>query len=174
MPIKQFSGQWAADEDRLLFRFNTADGREFRFWLTRHITKALIDGSQRVVTAVLAKKFTPETAGAIQEFQQQTAKQTTQFNESYETGGNLVLGEAPILVIGLAMQPEKELMSVDLRLATKQNVNFRIPLAVFQKMILLLDKLQAQAHWGVGLPLPAATETSPGAAAGAAPGTKVH
>ena len=160
MPIKQFSGQWAADEDRLLFRFNTADGREFRFWLTRHITRGLIEGSQRVVTAVLKKKFAPETAEAIHEFQQQSVMQTTKFNEPYESGDNLVLGEHPILVTGLTMQPEKELMSVDLRLATKQNVNFRIPLPVFQKMILLLDKLQAQANWGVGLQPPAGAETA--------------
>jgi hypothetical protein len=153
MPIKQFTGQWASDEDRLLFRFNTADDREFRFWLTRNITRAIIESSQRVVTAALKKHFAPETAEAIQEFQQQTAIQTTQFNESYASGQNLVLGEEPVLVIGLAIQAEKEMMSIDLRLATKQNVNIKIRPPVFQKMVLLLNKLQEQARWGINLPV---------------------
>jgi len=153
MPIKQFTGQWSGDEDRLLFRFNTADDREFRFWLTRNITRAMIESSQRLVTAALKKNFAPETAEAIQEFQQQTAIQTTQFNESYASGGNLVLGEDPVLVIGLAIQAEKDMMSIDLRLATKQNVNMKIRLPVFQKMVLLLNKLQEQARWGINLPV---------------------
>ncbi len=153
MPIKQFTGQWSGDEDRLLFRFNTADDREFRFWLTRNITRAIIESSQRLVTAALKKNFAPETAEAIQEFQQQTAIQTTQFNESYASGGNLVLGEDPVLVIGLAIQAEKDMMSIDLRLATKQNVNMKIRLPVFQKMVLLLNKLQEQARWGINLPV---------------------
>jgi hypothetical protein len=152
MAIKQFNGQWVSDEDRLLFRFNTEDDREFRFWLTRNATKILIAGSQQLVTEVLKKKFTQETAEAIQEFQQHTAKQTTQFNESYAAGGNLALGENPILVTGAALKLENEMMSIDLRLATKQNVNIKITMTVFQKMVLLLNKLQEQAQWGISQP----------------------
>jgi len=150
MAIKQFNGQWANDEDRLLFRFNTDDDREFRFWLTRNITRALIEGSQHLMAEALKKKFAPETAEAIQEFQQHTAKQTTQFTKSYDSGANLVLGEAPILVIGVALKTVNEFMSIDLRLASKQNVNIKITMAVFRKMLLLLNKLQEQAQWGIG------------------------
>ncbi len=152
MTIKQFNGQWAADEDRLLFRFNTDDDREFRFWLTRNTTRTIIQSRQHVVTEVLKKNFAPETAEAIQEFQQQAAIQTTQFNESYASGGNLVLGENPILVTAVAVKSANGLMSIDLGLATRQNVNIKITTPVFQKMILLLNRLQEQAQWGIGLP----------------------
>jgi len=152
MSIKQFNGQWLPDEDRLLFRFNTDDDREFRFWLTRNATRTIIESSQHLVTEVLKKKFTPQTAEAIQEFQQQAAIQTTQFNETYAAGGNLVLGENPILVKGVAVKTENGLMSIDLRLATGQNVNIRITMPVFQRMILLLNRLQAKARWDIGLP----------------------
>lgn len=152
MSIKQFNGQWASDEDRLLFRFNTQDDREFRFWLTRSATKTIIQGSQPLVTENLKKKFAPKTAEAIQEFQQQAAVQTTQFNETYAAGGKLVLGETPILVTGVVLKTENELMSIDLRLATRQNVNIRIAMTVFQKMVLLLNRLQQQAQWDIGLP----------------------
>lgn len=161
MPIKQFNGQWAIDEDRLLFRFNTKDDREFRFWLTRNATKTIIESSQPLVTEVLKKKFTPETAEVIQEFQQQAAIQTTQFNESYASGGNLALGENPILVTSVAVRTENGLISIDLRLATRQNVNIKITMPVFQKMILLLNKLQEQAQWGIGLPLRTEQESQP-------------
>jgi len=161
MPIKQFNGQWASDEDRLLFRFNTKDDREFRFWLTRNATKTIIESSPHLVTEILKKKFTPEAAETIQEFQQQAAIQTTQFNESYASGGNLVLGENPILVTGVAVKTENELMSIDLRLATRQTVNIKITVPVFQTMILLLNKLQEKAQWGIGLPVRTEQESQP-------------
>jgi hypothetical protein len=152
MTIKQFNGQWASEEDRLLFRFNTLDDREFRFWLTRNATKTIIAGSQQLFAEILKARFTPGTAEVIQEFQQQAAIQTTQFNEFYTSGGNLVLGENPLLVTGVAMQTENGLMSIDLRLETKQNVNIKIAPPVFQKMVLLLIKLQEQAQWSIDLP----------------------
>ena len=152
MTIKQFNGQWVSEEDRLLFRFNTLDDREFRFWLTRNSTKTIIAGSQQLSTEILKARFAPGTAEVVQEFQQQAAKQTTHFNESYTSGGQLVLGEKPLLVTGVSMQTENGLMSIDLRLETKQNVNIRITPPVFQKMVLLLIKLQEQARWSIELP----------------------
>ncbi len=152
MTIRQFNGQWVSDEDRLLFRFNTEDDREFRFWLTRNATKAIIGGSQQLLAEILQTRFTPKTAEIVRDFQQQAAIQTTQFDEAYKSGGNLVLGENPILVISVAMQTENGLMSIDLRLETKQNVNIKIAPPVFQKMVLLLIKLQEQAQWCINLP----------------------
>lgn len=168
MSIKQFNGQWAIDEDRLLFRFNTEDDREFRFWLTRNATRTIIESSQPLVTEVLKKKFAPEAAEAIQEFQQQAAIQTTQFNETYASGGNLVLGENPILVTGVALRTENGLMSIDLRLATRQTVNIKITMPVFQKMILLLNRLQEKARWDIGLPLRTEQEKQPQSESGSA------
>jgi hypothetical protein len=152
MTIKQFNGQWVSEEDRLLFRFNTLDDLEFRFWLTRNATKTIIAGSQQLFAEILKTRFTPGTAEVVQEFQQQAAIQTTQFNEAYTAGANLVLGEHPLLVTGVSMQAENGLMSIDLRLLTRQNVNIRITPAAFQKMVLLLLKLQEQAQWSIDLP----------------------
>jgi len=152
MTIKQFNGQWASEEDRLLFRFNTLDDREFRFWLTRNATKAIIAGSQQLLAEILKARFAPGTAEVIQEFQQQAAMQATQFNDSYTSCGNMVLGENPLLVTRVSMRTENGLMSIDLRLETKQNVNIKITPPVFQKMVLLLIKLQEQARWSIELP----------------------
>ena len=38
MSIKQFNATYLAPDDRLLFRFNTLEDTEFRFWLTRRVT----------------------------------------------------------------------------------------------------------------------------------------
>lgn len=152
MTIKQFNGQWAGEEDRLLFRFNTQDDREFRFWLTRNATKTIITGSQPLFAEILKARFTPGTAEVVQEFQQEAAIQTTQFSETYTSGGNLVLGEKPLLVTRVSMQAENGLMSIDLRLETRQNVNIKIAPPVFQKMVLLLIRLQEQAQWNIDPP----------------------
>lgn len=151
MTIKQFNGSWSALEDRLMFRFNTSDSAEYRLWLTRHIAGALIQGSQHLVTQVLEKKHEPEAARAIQEFQHQALKQKTDFRAPYHQAPKLPLGPLPVLVVGLAMKQEGDLMSIDFQLLSKQNLNLKLTISMLQGMILLIDQLQAKANWGVGL-----------------------
>jgi len=154
MTIKQFNGNWVSQEDRLMFRFNTQDNAEYRFWMTRLVVKALINGSQHLVQKALEKKHEPKTAQAIQEFQQQNLKQQADFKVPYQEAVSLPLGDQPVLVIGLQMKQEGDLMSVDFQLVTKQNLNMKLTLPMLQTMVLLLDKLQAIANWSVGLPEP--------------------
>jgi hypothetical protein len=152
MTIKQFNGNWSPLEDRIMFRFNTADGAEYRLWLTRRVAASLIQGSQHVVTKVLEKKHAPKAARAIQAFQQEAIKQKTDFRSEYQEAAQLPLGTAPVLVVGLGMKPERDLMSVDFQLITKQNLNLKLTMPMLQGMVLLIDKLQTTAKWGIGLP----------------------
>lgn len=151
MTIKQFNGSWSALEDRLMFRFNTSDGAEYRLWLTRRIAAALIQGSQHLVTQVLEKKHEPKAARAIQEFQHEALKQKTDLRSPYQQAAHLPLGALPVLVVGLAMKQEGELMSIDFQLLSKQNLNLKLTLAMLQGMVLLVDQLQFKANWDVGL-----------------------
>jgi hypothetical protein len=152
MTIKQFNGNWSSVEDRIMFRFNTADGAEYRLWLTRQIAQSLIEGSQHLVVKALEKKHEPKAARAIQEFQQAAIKQRANFRSEYHEAAKLPLGSNPVLVVGLTMKQERDLMSVDFRLITKQNLNMKLTLPMLQGMVLLIDKLQDTARWGIGLP----------------------
>ena len=55
MSIKQFNGTYDQKEDRLLFRFNTQDDQEFRFWLTRFITKGILGAVDQLIQKGLEK-----------------------------------------------------------------------------------------------------------------------
>jgi hypothetical protein len=68
MSIKQFNGSYVSNEDRLLFRFNTSDDSEYRFWLTRRITLFFLAATDHLVEKQLEKSHSKHTAKAITEF----------------------------------------------------------------------------------------------------------
>jgi hypothetical protein len=165
MSIQQFNGEWVAQEDRVLFRFNTSTGEEFSFWLTRMMLRGLSQGAQHVAVKALEKTHAPQVAQAVQSFQQQAVAQQANFNDAYKPAPQKPLGEAPLLVIGLVINPQDDgQTAIELQLITKNSVNLKLPPHVLQIMMTLLNKLQEKAGWGVGfddtsspaLPLPPA------------------
>ncbi|CAN1501551.1 hypothetical protein [Limnohabitans sp. B9-3] len=151
MSIQQFNGEWISQEDRVLFRFNTSTGEEFSFWLTRMMVRGLIQGSQQVTVKALEKTHEPQVAQAVQSFQQQSAAAQANFNDAYKPATQKPLGEAPLLVIGLVINPQDDgQTAIELQLITKNSVNLKLPPHVLQIMMTLLNKLQERAGWGVG------------------------
>ena len=147
MSIKQFNGEWVAQEDRILFRFNTTEGLEFRLWFTRHIVKNLIEGSQTLSVKALEKTHPPQVAQAMQEFQQQSVAQQLNFAANYEPQSELPLGEAPALVTGLRITLTAPQVVIDFETQKGQTVHLNINEELLRKLVSLLDKLQAHAQW---------------------------
>jgi hypothetical protein len=150
MAIKQFNGEWVCNEDRILFRFNTSEGQEFRFWLTRYIVKNFIAGCQSLAVQVLEKSHPPQVAQAMQEFKQQSLTQQLNFKQTYEPQAELPLGEAPALVQGLNITQQGTQVSIDFQTAGGPTVNLRITEVMLRMMVSLLDRLQAAAQWDIG------------------------
>ncbi len=150
MSIKQFNGEWVAKEDRVLFRFNTAENQDFSFWLTRFVMKGLIQGADHLATKTLEQEHTPHVAQVMQAFQQQTMSQQVNFQETYQEAAQKPLGDAPLLVTGLVMNQTGEQISVEFQLDTGKTVKVQMTQAVLQVMLTLLNKLQETAQWGVG------------------------
>ena len=48
MSIKQFNGSYMPNEDRLMFRFNTVEDDEYRFWFTRRVTLFILAWSREI------------------------------------------------------------------------------------------------------------------------------
>ena len=150
MSIKQFNGEWVAAEDRVHFRFNTSEGEEYRFWLTRRIVQALIAGTQHTAVKTLEKTHPPQVAQAMQSFQQQAMAQQANFEGGYEGAAEKPLGETPLLVVGLAIHQNGERIEIEFQLSTGQNLHIQMTSHVVQVMVTLLNKLQETAKWGVG------------------------
>ncbi len=151
MGIKQFNGEWVALEDRVHFRFNTTEGAEYRFWLTRRIVQALIAGTQHTAVKTLEKNHSPQVAQAMQAFQQQAVAQQANFQDHYQDAAEKPLGEEPLLVVGLVINQNNEQIAVEFQLSNGQSLQIQMGQHVVQVMVTLLNKLQETAQWGVGL-----------------------
>jgi hypothetical protein len=151
MGIKQFNGEWVSQEDRVMFRFNTHENQEFSFWLTRRMVQALLQGTQQLSVHNLEKTHAPHVAQAVQAFQQQAVAQQVKFRDGYESAAEKPLGEQPLLVVGLGMNQDGEQTHIEFELVTGQRVNLNLPQTVLQLLVILLNKLQDNASWGVGL-----------------------
>jgi len=169
MSIKQLTATYLTQEDRLLFRFNTVDDAEYRFWFTRRVTLFILGATTHLLTKHLEKTHSPETAAAISEFQkealkEQVSKQASQQREAkgeqgeqvavevYQAASNYPIGADPLLVMDvkceLSKDGEADVLSMDFILPGGANLNLKLGGPTLQAMCLLLDQLRESAGWG--------------------------
>jgi hypothetical protein len=150
MSIKQFNGEWVCQQDRVLFRFNTSEDQEFNFWLTRYVLKGLLEGAQQLTVQALEEVHTPQVAQVLQTFQQESLTQQLNFQETFQTAQEKPMGEAPLLVTGLVIHQQGEVVTLKFDLESGQSLQVQMNPSVLHVMVALLNKLQGIAQWGVG------------------------
>jgi len=174
MGIKQFNGTYFPQEDRLIFRFNTADDSEYRLWFTRRVTLFILAAANHLIQAQLEKQHTPDVAKAISEFERESLKKNVKEDSqagqsSYEPGSHYPLGADPLLVLDVKCTQHREVraesttdaLSIDLTLPGGGNLNLRLAGQTLTGMCLLLDQLRVKAGWGLATTdIPASSEQS--------------
>jgi hypothetical protein len=157
MTIKQFNATYLANDDRLLFRFNTLNDSEFRFWFTRRVTLFILAATSHLVIKNLEQSHSPEAAKAMAEFGEEALKKEREQREAkkpeaYEPASTYPLGADPVLVMdvkcSLDKQGEEDLLSLDLVLPGGANINMKMAGPTLQAMCLLLNQLREHASWG--------------------------
>ena len=152
MSIKQFNGSYMAHEDRLMFRFNTVDDNEYRFWFTRRVALFILAATEHLVEKKLEQAHPKPAAKAIAQFQQEAVKEQTQFTNDYAPASKYPIGADPVLVMDVKctmMQVENvDVLSLDLVMPGGSNLNLKLTVPILQTMRLLLERLAAQANWG--------------------------
>lgn len=162
MNIKQFSGTYFLNDDRIIFRFNTMDNNEYKFWLTRRVTHFILMITNQFQTKQYEESqiVVPAVAKAIAEYEQQAIKDTTNLATPYVPGNQYPMGADAILVIDARCEINKvdneQIFSLDFILPGGGSINFKFPLNIMQRLALLLDQLNTQAQWGTP-PNPPAT-----------------
>ena len=147
MGIRQLNGTYVPAEDRIVLRVSTDAGEEFRFWLTRPVTARLLASIRTLAARTIAQKFPPQVAQTVTEFEQQAVAQQTKLDDQFVPGATFPLGEAPALVVKLALAPADNGVSLDLGLPNGANVNLRFTQQLSQQVGVLLDRLQQNANW---------------------------
>ena len=157
MTIKQFNATYLANDDRLLFRFNTIDDTEFRFWFTRRVTLFILAATSHLLVKNLEQIHSPEAAKAIVEFEEEALKvdkgeKLSAKADAYEPAGTYPLGADPLLVMDVKCsfekQGEEDLLSLDLVLPGGATINLKMAGPTLQTMCLLLNQLREHASWG--------------------------
>jgi len=167
MTIKQLNGSYIAGEDRILLRVSTDAKAEFRLWLTRPVTGQLLVAIRAAAAHTIAKKFPPQVAQTVAEFEQQAVQAKTRLDDKFLPGATFPLGEAPALVVKLTAAEKADDLSLGLTLQNGKKVELWLPCRLAQQVGVLLDRLQKNASWGLdqfAAPSPAAGDEGDAAA----------
>jgi hypothetical protein len=169
MTIKQFNATYMAQEDRILFRFNTQDQSEYRLWFTTRVTLFILAATSHLLTKKLEQAHSIDAAKALNEFEKQAildiAKGQNVSGQNYEAGTNFPLGFDPILVMdvtcALTKNGEKlayiestnneeinDSVSIDFVLPGGANLNLNLAGNMMRGVYFLLDQLRQNALWG--------------------------
>lgn len=88
--ISQMQMVYIAEEDRILFRVNSTDKKEFRFWITRRyamlLAKVLRD--HKASDPDVSSQATAQGKQAVQEFKQEKAIDEASFGKKFKEEGN--------------------------------------------------------------------------------------
>ena len=157
MTIKQFNATYLAHDDRLLFRFNTTEDAEFRFWFTRRVTLLILAATQHLNVKNLEQIHSPDVAKAMAQFGEDVMKvdpgsQGVSRVEAYEPAANYPLGADALLVMDVKCTPEKQGLedgvSLDLVLPGGANINVKLAGPTLRALCALLNQLREHAAWG--------------------------
>lgn len=181
MGIRQFNASYIKQEDRIMFRFNTHDGSEYRLWLTRLISMSLLSTIRKIIHIDLEKKHSPRVAQVIQEFQEDGVKKTMNTKDPFKTADKvslkLPLGSDPILVTGFNITKKDVQFSIDFKLVGHKKINLTLPLTAVQSVIAILEQMEQKALWtsaSLDAPIPSNVQASEEAKATTSNSKKLH
>lgn len=169
MSVKQINASYLVNEDRILFRFNTQNQEEYRFWFTRRVTLFILAATSHLIAKIREQAHSSDAANALNNYEKEAileaSKNEQATSQAYETGLNFPLGFDPILVMDVTCSLTKngenltdpqelkegkidDILSLDLVLPGGANVNLKLATNTLQMMCVLLDQLRLQAGWG--------------------------
>ena len=150
MSIKQFNGKYDQQQDRVLLRFNTNEGAEFRLWITRFMANNILLAIDQLIQKALERQHDSKTAAIIHEFQDDGLAKTTNLRERYESAQSFPLGEQPILLVGFSAGENNGIFSFEWKLLGGKSLNVTLPTKAVQSMGLLIKSLgHDHAKWGL-------------------------
>ena len=148
MSITQFNATYVAEEDRVLFRFNTSQSQEYRLWFTRGVVRSILALGAQASVAVLAREHPPEQAKAIAEFKQQAKAEQVQFT-TFVPATNFPLGTEPILIQQARIKLMDQATALELVMPKGQLLTMNLNEEMIAQLRLLLQTIAQRAQWGL-------------------------
>ncbi len=150
--ISQMQVLYNAEEDRLLFRVNTTNGQQFRFWLTRRycllvlrVLKEHIDADPDVST-----QESPIAREAVRSFKQEQAVQSANFSDEFvESAAELPLGEQIPVAFRLTYNLKDGILNLGIQPKAGQGINIAINQQINSSLTQLLYSACRKGEWGI-------------------------
>jgi len=172
--IHQFSATFDQKQDRILFRFNTKEEKEFRLWLTRRNIINFLetmprhsDQSKKIISyieksAALRKKTLNNVSEQIDLSQKKDTKQISEILDKpnkieekkapiseFKNGKIFPLGKEAILVKEIHCKLVNKIQELNFYLDNNQKVNFSLSLDTFLSLHSLLELTAQKANWNI-------------------------
>lgn len=181
MNVHQLSVAYVPEQDRILVRINTTEGRELHFWLTRRLTLGLSPVLDKVVAEHSARQgvagvppaqvaaMDPVAKKAVAEFQRTENLRSADFSTPYQHATQAPpLFEQPLLLTEVNITP---LANGQLRIACAEKLPGGAPRAfqlgltqhLIHALMHLLERAVQQSLWRelAGAPAQAAQRRDP-------------
>lgn len=158
MRLHQLRLDYSAEQDRLLLRISTDDGKEVLLWLTRRCVRLLwpllVDMAQS--SPRIALQGSAEARAALLGFEHEQALRGADFSRPYdETARERPLGAEPLLVTRVkSTKDAKGDHVLSLAPISGQQVNVTLNAALLHSLCGLLQKVVGNTDWDLTLSLP--------------------
>jgi len=151
MTISQLSGNYAPEEDRILFRLTTKKSDEYRLWFSRAVVKDVLKLGQQALLLSSTRTHLAEHALDMAQFKQQAAAENTKFAE-FVPCEQFPLGSEPLLVRGVALLVHTDSTELDMSLAGDKSFKIKLTDTLIGQLMVLLQKLSDNAKWVLEAP----------------------
>jgi hypothetical protein len=170
--LEQFSASYDSMQDRLMLRIRSSDDAEYRFWITRRYLVLLWPMLMKMVDAFSARKAPgdPLTRNTLAELAHGDAVGRADFASAYRDGSLFPLGEEPVLLVRITVQPNTgDTQTLTLLPQEGQGINLAMDERLIHVLARLLQEAATAAEWGLGLQVTPGSGTAPDATNPAAP-----
>ena len=161
MSLQQINVMYDAQQDRLLVRMNTRERMEYRFWITRRLTRGLWKGllQQMQSTEAARRQTAPSAKQAVVEFEREAALQKTIFGNPYTNDEMQAAMEGdPLLVFSINMHVHEDGgHSITLKPSSGAGLQLRFSDTLLHAFAKLLQDAVKTSGWDLQLELPVAS-----------------
>lgn len=161
--INQIQMSYDAEEDRILFRLNTSNQCEFRFWLTRRYVLLLL----KVLRDHLARdpdvlsQSNHEAKQAVKTYKQEQAVSNADFSKKFaDDAKEYPLGEKGVLAYKLSFTFQEENMNLCIEPKDDKGINLAVNPELNISLTQLILSAVKQGEWQIDhLPIASSPDT---------------
>ena len=151
--ISQMQMLYVAEEDRILFRVNSTDKKEFRFWITRKYAFLLLAVLKKHADIDLdvSAQINPDAKQAVKSFKKEQAIQDADFKQKFnEDASEYPLGDVVPLAFKLNYKVQGEDLHLGIQPKEGKGIDMVISGDINPTFVQLILQAGEKGAWNLG------------------------